>query len=144
MNTMPTDPLPVPVAIVAPDPIPVVVAQDSQLASEKTRERVQRQGTDPSLAATTTFQQDLIAAGQRDINRVWETTQMKIALSVIWAALLVSIVLSIGGKILGQPDIQLAAVVFIFGVANLVTGFYFGRTNHQRSGGVGGDVAGSR
>jgi len=27
--------------------------------------------------------------------------------------------------------------VFLFGVANLVTGFYFGRTNHQRTGGIG-------
>lgn len=61
---------------------------------------------------------------------------MKVALSVIWAALLVAAVLAVLGKYLGSPDIQLAAVVFLFGVANLVTGFYFGRTNHQRIGGV--------
>jgi hypothetical protein len=29
-------------------------------------------------------------------------------------------------------------------LAALVTGFYFGRTNHQRTGGVGGDAAGPR
>jgi cobalamin synthase len=69
---------------------------------------------------------------------------MRIALSVIWAALTVGGGLALGGKVLGSPDIQLAAVVFLFGVANLVTGFYFGRTNHQRSGGVGGDTAGTR
>jgi hypothetical protein len=45
---------------------------------------------------------------------------------------------------MGSIEVQLAAIVFLFGVANLVTGFYFGRTNHQRSGGVGGDLAGTR
>lgn len=88
----------------------------------------------PSL---TTEEDGLISLGQRTINLIWENTQMKIALSVIWAALIVSIGLAVFGKWLGTPDIQLAAVVFLFGVANLVTGFYFGRTNHQRQGGVG-------
>lgn len=88
---------------------------------------------------------DRKTASQREINLVWENTQMRIALSVIWAALLVSSVLAVAGRMLGTPDIQLAAIVFLFGVANLVTGFYFGRTNHQRSGGVGGDnVQGGR
>lgn len=97
-----------------------------------------------SLPASTTAEQDRKTASQRDINLVWENTQMKIALSVIWGSLIVAVTLSIFGKWLGVPDIQLAAVVFIFGVANLVTGFYFGRTNHSRSGGIGGDVAGTR
>lgn len=85
---------------------------------------------------TTTQEGERVSAGQRTINLIWENTQMKLALSVIWASLIVSAVLSIGGKLLGTPDIQLAAVVFLFGVANLVTGFYFGRTNHTRVGGV--------
>lgn len=79
----------------------------------------------------------LRVAGQRSINVIWETTQMRLALSVIWGSLLVASALSIFGHWLGSPDLQLAAVVFLFGVANLVTGFYFGRTNHQRTGGVG-------
>lgn len=79
----------------------------------------------------------LRTAGQRAINLIWETTQMKVALSVIWGALVVSTSLAIFGQWLGAPDLQLAAVVFIFGVANLVTGFYFGMTNHQRMGGTG-------
>lgn len=88
--------------------------------------------------------QELKAAGQRQINLIWENTQMRIAMSVIWTSLLTSLVLSIGGKYFGSDDVQLAAIVFLFGVANLVTGFYFGRTNHQRSGGVGGEAAGTR
>jgi hypothetical protein len=83
-------------------------------------------------------------AGQREINLIWETTQMRVALSVIWSALIVGIALGVFGVWLGTPDMQLASVVFLFGVANLVTGFYFGRTNHQRSGGIGGDRAGPR
>lgn len=79
----------------------------------------------------------LRVAGQRNINVIWETTQMRLALSVIWGALVVASSLSIFGHWLGSADLQLAAVVFLFGVANLVTGFYFGRTNHQRTGGVG-------
>ena len=55
-----------------------------------------------------------------------------------------SATLGVLGKYLGTPDLQLAAIVFLFGVANLVTGFYFGRTNHQRTGGIGGDQAGTR
>lgn len=76
--------------------------------------------------------------GQRNINLIWETTQMRLALSVIWGALIVAGTLAVFGKWLGSTDLQLAAVVFLFGVANLITGFYFGRTNHQRTGGVGG------
>lgn len=97
-----------------------------------------------SLSPSTTSEQDRITAGQRTINLIWETTQMRIAVSVIWASLFVAALLAVMGMWLGTPDMQLAAIVFLFGVANLVTGFYFGRTNHQRSGGVGGDTAGSR
>lgn len=95
-------------------------------------------------APTTTAEQERVSAGQRTVNLIWETTQMRVALSVIWASLFVAGTLAVMGKFLGAPALQLAAVVFLFGVANLVTGFYFGRTNHQRSGGVGGDAAGPR
>lgn len=77
--------------------------------------------------------------GQRDINFIWESTQMKVALSVTYGSLLVAALLSVFGKWLGAPELQMAAMVFLFGVANLVTGFYFGRTNHARTGGIGGD-----
>lgn len=120
-----------PVTLVNADPIPV------------TGELTTKHDTPPayadnpaSAAAVTTSEQDRQTAGQRQINVIWETTQMRIALSVIWGSLFVATVLAVAGGVLGTPDLQLAAVVFIFGVANLVTGFYFGRTNHQRGGGV--------
>jgi hypothetical protein len=88
-------------------------------------------------APTSTEEEEKTSAGQRDTSMLWETTQRQIALSVISTALVVSAALAIFGKLLGSPELQLAAGVFLFGVANLVTGFYFGRTNHQRVGGVG-------
>lgn len=97
--------------------------------------------SDPSDVRTESARR---SESQRSINLIWETTQMKIALSVIWAALFVAAILAILGRYIGSSDVQLAASVFLFGVANLVTGFYFGRTNHTRSGGIGGDAAGTR
>ena len=97
-----------------------------------------------AAAVATELETTLRTEGQRAINLIWETTQMRAALSVIWGSLLVASALAVFGKWLGSPDLQLAAVVFLFGVANLVTGFYFGRTNHQRVGGVGGDASGTR
>ncbi len=87
-------------------------------------------------APTSTEEEDRVSESQRKVNLIWETTQMRVALSVTWSALIVAMSLSVFGKYLGSSDVQLAAIVFLFGVANLVTGFYFGRTNHQKVGGV--------
>lgn len=97
---------------------------------------------DKNVAPTTTAAEDLTTEGQREINRMWERTQRVIALGVIFSSLGVAILLGVAGKKLGTVDMQLAALVFLFGVANLVTGFYFGRTNHQRSSGDSGGVKG--
>jgi hypothetical protein len=110
-------------------PANTTAEQDRQTAGERLALR--------TVAPKTTEEQDRVSAGQRVVNLMWESTQRMIALWVIGAALSVGIALAVAGRVLGTPDIQLAAVVFLFGVANLVTGFYFGRTNHQRTGGVG-------
>lgn len=122
------------------DEVPIIQAPVTVVPPPERREG----RTTAPLSPSTTDEQDRTTAGQRAINLIWENTQMKIALSVIWGALAVSALLAVFGKWLGTSDMQLAAIVFLFGVANLVTGFYFGRTNHQRSGGVGGDTAGTR
>jgi len=88
---------------------------------------------DPPAQATTTSEENLHTASQRSVNMLWEHTQQKIALSVCWVGLAVAAYLALQGQ---EPDIQVAACVFLYGVANLVIGFYFGRTNHQRTGGV--------
>ena len=89
-----------------------------------------------SLAATTTAQQDLVTAGQRRVNLIWELTQAAIALSVSGTTLFVA----------GNLAIRGGADMVTFGLLSngffLVIGFYFGRTNHQRTGGVVPDQAG--
>ncbi len=80
-------------------------------------------------------------AEQRDINRIWQRTQQVVALSVVEVTLVVITVLVVMpglGVILGNqvPDFMVTASVagmlFLTGVANLVIGFYFGRTDHTR------------
>ena len=75
----------------------------------------------------------LKTAGQRRINVIWEVTQAIIALLVSGSTLWVAASLSIRG----------GADMVTFGLLSnaffLVIGFYFGRTNHSRQGGVGGD-----
>lgn len=73
------------------------------------------------------------SAGQRRVNLIWEYTQAFIAGTVVTTVLVVS-----GYQTINGPEpLKVAAYGFLIGVANLVIGFYFGRTNHQRTGGVG-------
>lgn len=78
------------------------------------------------------------SAGQRRVNVLWEVTQAAIALLVTIATLYVSSNLALKGA--GET----ASFLLLSNAFFLVIGFYFGRTNHQRSGGVGGDTAGAR
>lgn len=75
----------------------------------------------------------MTSAGQRQINLIWEKTQVILSVSVVWASLVVALILALGSQAANQQ----VAIVALFGMANLVIGFYFGRTNHQRTGGVG-------
>lgn len=80
--------------------------------------------------ATTTAEENLHTSGQRRVNIIWEGTQAAIALSVVAAVIYCAVV-----------TIEAASLV---NMAYLIVGFYFGRTNHERSGGVGGAWAGRR
>ena len=84
-----------------------------------------------ALAPTTTAEQNLSTAGQRKVNLIWEFTQSAIAILVTLATLAASIILTL------RADPNLAAFVLLSNAFFLVVGFYFGRTNHQRTGGVG-------
>lgn len=72
---------------------------------------------------TTTEEQDRHTANQRTINLVWETTQATIAVLVVGANVVGAFYLPNENTILGNAFF-------------LVIGFYFGRTNHARTGGV--------
>jgi len=78
-----------------------------------------------NAAPTTTLEENLHSASQRKVNLIWEFTQAAIALGVVFANILAVFMLV-------SPDgSPLLANAFF-----LIVGFYFGRTNHSRVGGV--------
>ena len=99
---------------------------------------VQAQGADPSIPATTTFQQDLITAGQRHINVMWERTQQIIAVTVSLTTLGVCSYLMVYGDAVAKTQ----AFMLLSNVFFLVVGTYFQRTNHTKTGGVGSNETG--
>jgi hypothetical protein len=78
-----------------------------------------------------THQDELVRAGQRRVNLIWEVTQAIIALVVVIANMWVGTYQGLQG-VSGfvMPPI-LSNSLF------LVIGFYFSRTNHSNIGGIG-------
>jgi len=76
-----------------------------------------------SFPSNTTVQEDLVTAGQRRVNLIWEITQSSIAISITLATVYCAI-----QKIASQ---ELTNAFF------LIVGFYFSRTNHSKIGGIG-------
>ena len=83
-----------------------------------------------SLPPNTTEQEDIVTAGQRKINVIWEVTQAVIAVSITFA--------TIYAELRGVDSTILVAGFF------LVVGVYLQRTNHQSIGGVGRKVSDNR
>lgn len=83
-----------------------------------------------SLQPTTTEEEDKHTKTQRHINIIWESTQAAVALSVTGSTLYVAAKLAI------ITPSQTAAFLLLSNSFFLVVGFYFGRTNHSRPGGV--------
>ena len=103
-------------------------------ATQTARSGAQVQATDPSVPAKTTFQEDLIAAGQRHINVKWETTQQMIAVVIASAVTLACSYLIVRGR---DDSLRTPAFMLLSNAFFLVVGTYFQRTNHTKSGGVG-------
>ncbi len=122
-----------------PQPVTEPQAAARREAAESTRVTQAGESTAILLAEEV----DRVSHGQRRINLLWERTQAIIALSVVEVSLAVGAVMILRdaggltgpGTTAGSPGSL--AFVFLASVANLVIGFYFGRTNHQRIGGVG-------
>jgi hypothetical protein len=91
------------------------------------------------LTPTTTEQEDITTAGQRAINLLWERTQAKIALSVVFFTIFINGAVSVT-LILVQKDMtagQAIGLSFLNMICGIVISFYFSRTNHAAIGGVG-------
>lgn len=137
------------------EPIPVTFESDelkgaAALAGEKNGKEKYNKPIVPiqkseglTLPPTTTEQDDMVTAGQRNINLIWETTQSRIALLVVFAGVLLNSIIVILVVFLDhQVDVtQMALISICLQFMNLtvgvVIGFYFSRTNHSASGGVG-------
>jgi hypothetical protein len=87
----------------------------------------------PSVAPTTTLQQDKTLSGQRQVNIIWELTQAVIAIVITIGVVVVSVHngLTAKGDIISEFPATLSNAFF------LIVGFYFSRTNHQAIGGIG-------
>lgn len=118
---------PVNMTVMAPSPPPVTVTK----------------GEGTTLSPTTTEQEDLVAERQQDVNILWETTQSRIALVVVFAGVLVNAVIIVMIVFLNREvtvtQLSLISIClqFINLTAGIIIGFYFSRTNHQARGGVG-------
>lgn len=77
----------------------------------------------PPMPPKTTEQEDLVVAGQRRINLIWEYTQAAIAIVVVLANMVAAIFNVFKGREIDVPMI-LSSSLF------LIIGFYFARTNH--------------
>lgn len=77
----------------------------------------------------------LVTEGQRRVNLIWERVQAILAISVVETALLAAMSMILGGA----TEAKSLAFTFLASTCSLVIGFYFGRTNHARTGGIGGE-----
>jgi hypothetical protein len=85
---------------------------------------------DPPAKATTTSEENLHTASQRHVNIIWERTQSGIALLVVTTTSLGIFI----GRVFSVSTVPFPAEWWT--IVGLVIGFYFGRTNHSRVGGV--------
>lgn len=80
-----------------------------------------------TLPSTTTAEQDLKTRGQRRVNLIWEVTQAVIAIMVVGTTLSAAL----------RSSDERSAFIYLATTGGAVIGFYFGRTNHTKTGGVG-------
>lgn len=121
---------PVPVTIDSSVPVPVTMATTSPIPVKMEAPR------------QTVAQEDETAirsAGQRRINILWESTQAVIALVVTGTGMYTASMLALRTDIAdSSKSMAITAFLLISNTVFLVIGFYFGRTNHSRTGGIGG------
>ncbi len=94
--------------------------------------KVKTQHHSQQRPATTTAEQDRKTKGQRIINALWEVTQSFVAICVTSVTLYVAAIMA------KETGMSGTAFSFLTNVFFVVIGFYFGRTNHDKTGGIGG------
>lgn len=132
---MPDKP-PAPVEVTNPDPIAVEVVDQAKTAHADTAGMTEAKKT----AAAAAVAADIARTDdQRRISGIWERTQQIIALTVVIPTVLTACFLS-GVSAVNSDDtiraLGITAFTLLATLTGSVIGFYFGRTNHQRVGGV--------
>lgn len=94
-----------------------------------------------SLVPTTTQEEDRKTAGQRAINERWEFTQQWIAIVSVVTTMGACVILIVCGLVYHTPEVIWPALLFMTTNTAQILTSYFTRTNHTKTGGVGGDVA---
>lgn len=112
------DKKPIPVSL-AETPVPVKVVEKEEVE----KKLVESKSGGMALAPNTTEQEDIVTAGQRRVNLIWEFTQAIVAVSITWAIIYMSI-----------NRIENKELYYAF---FLIVSMYFVRTNHSLTGGVG-------
>lgn len=93
-----------------------------------------------NLPPKTTGEQDRSTASHREINLMWESNQGRIAIVVVYSTIGVSAILALSALRPAITDQQMAIAFAAFMLLNSlvsgVIGYYFGRTNHEKVGGL--------
>lgn len=148
MKTDPTErdvapePQPVVIDTEAQEPVPVVLhvplampAQALSAAQIKESPEYVTSGQGTVAAPTATEEEQIVTAGQRRVNILWEAVQGIIAIFTTATTVYV-----LAAMTLAKGDVtanQLIAVGQLVVMATLILSFYFSRTNHSAQGGVG-------
>lgn len=136
---MASKPEPQPVEVTNTEPLPVVLAPPPEHPAGHATTKANVVAAKASVDA-----EALTREGQRNINIIWERTQQVIALAVVLPTIGVSAILCVFVVLNHDATDQDRAIAFtaftlLATLTGSVIGFYFGRTNHARTGGIGGE-----
>lgn len=139
-----------PVVIDVPAPAAPVVVESGSKTSKTIAGTITLASGQMVASPTTTEEEERVSQGQRNVNMIWESTQMRIALSVVGTVMLACLLVVVGimfvlvsrwstldaATIAVLVTVLTSALGSLTSMGSLVIGFYFGRTNHQKIGGV--------
>lgn len=129
----PTEPIIQPVELAEIKPLPDHKALPVRVVEDKSKPY-----EDPTIHTVASDEHERMQLGQRRVNLMWEATQTFIALVVTSTGMFTAAWLAIrSGASEVEKTSAITAFQLISSVMFLVIGFYFGRTNHQKTGGVG-------
>lgn len=108
------------------------------MSEESTKPTTTEEVDTQSARPTTTVEEDRKTAGQREINQRWEFTQQWIAIICVVTTMGACVILIICGLVYSVLEVIWPALLFMTTNTAQILTSYFQRTNHTKTGGVGG------